>query len=265
MWIRTRAPIILAVALLADLGCGGANPFSGADGADAEYTEHLERALDGVSASTLDAQTTNGGITLNGTGQGQVVVRIRKTVRAPSEQEAEGFARKVQIHVERNGNGIWIYKHHPKPPNHTQVEVEYDIQCPSSVDVVLATVNGVIQVRGMQGTVDAGTVNGNIDLQGGAGNLSLRCVNGNVDALAEALRGAGWFSTVNGSVTLTLPAGFSGQLDAQTTNGRASSDFPIAVPAGSPRGRLSGPLGDGGSTQVTLRAVNGNVSLKRRQ
>jgi hypothetical protein len=58
-------------------------------------------------------------------------------------------------------------------------------------------------------------------------------------------------------------AGFSGQLEAQTTNGQVQSAFPISVPAGNPPLRLVGPLGDGGDTRVILRTVNGNVSLRR--
>ena len=165
-----------------------------------------------------------------------------------------------------------------------QVEVEYEIQSPSGVDVDLGTTNGAIRIRGMEGKVDATTTNGSIDLQGGTDRVDLRTTNGNIDASVDALGGEGRFSTTNGpidvevrsgnapvratttngSVELTLPADFSGQLDAQTSNGRVRSDFPITVPTGNPQNRLSGSLGAGGTTTITLRSTNGNVDLKRR-
>ena len=280
--IRTLAAFCVpAIALAGLLSCGASNPFVSMD---ADYTEHLERTLDGKGASTVHAQTTNGGITLDGSVGDQVVVSIRKKVRATSDREAREFAEKVQIHVERNGDEIRIYKEHPKPPKNVQVEVDYEIQSPSGVDVDLGTTNGGIRIRGVEGKVDATTTNGSIDLQDGADRVDLRTTNGNIDASVDALGGEGRFSatngsidvevrsgnapvratTTNGSVELTLPADFSGRLDARTSNGRVRSDFPITVPAGSPQNRLSGSLGAGGNTTITLRSTNGNVDLKRR-
>lgn len=228
-------------------------------------TEQIERTLEGKGVSALDAQTTNGGIALTGSAQGGVVVRIRKEVRAPSEQEAQDFARSVQVFAERNGDDVRVYSVYPRPPGDVQVSVAYDIQCPDNVAVKLTTVNGSIRVQGVSGAVDAKTVNGNIDalMETLSGEGLFSAVNGFLDVQVRGGVAPVTATTLNGSVRVSLPAHFSGQLDAQTLNGRASSDFPISVPAGSPQNRLAGPVGEGGTTTVRLRATNGDVSLKR--
>ena len=269
---------VSAVALVFPLSCTLSSPIAStgsesvtdptANRGSKSVTEQLERTLEGKGVSSLEAQTTNGGIGLAGpTQDGVVVVRIRKEVFASTEQGAQDFARSVQVFAERNGDGVRVYSVYPRPPADVQVSVAYDIQCPDNVAVKLATVNGAIHIQGVSGAFDAQTVNGNID------------------ALVETLSGEGRFSavngflvvqvrkgvapvtatTLNGGVRVTLPANFSGQLDAQTLNGRASSDFPISVPAGNPQNRLAGPVGEGGATTVRLRATNGDVSLKRWQ
>ncbi len=277
---------ISIMAFVGCIGCGASDPlgtdFSGS--VDGQYVEHLDRTLDGGGASRLDAQTTNGAIILDGTPGDQVVVQIRKEIRAKSKEEATAFARKVQVYVERNGNEILIYKEHPRPPGHVQVMVSYEIQSPSGVDVKVSTVNGEIRIRGIEGTVDAGAVNGTVDLRGEPDRVDLHLVNGNIVASVETLGGAGRFLTVNGSidveirtgvvpvsatatngsVEVTLPAGFSGQLDARTAGGQIDCDFPVRRPTGSPKNRLVGPLGGGGNTLVRLYTANGNVYLKSR-
>ena len=258
------------------LGCGEADPLSsevsasfgsvdgdytGSKTLDEKFTQHLERTLDGLGVSVLDARTTNGGIRLDGSSENRVTIHIKKEVRALTAEEAKAFAQTVQIYVERNGSEIQIYKTYPKPPKNIQVEVTYQIQSPSAIDVRLGTINGGIQIRGMDGGVKAETLNGSVDLQGGAGHVDLSTINGDIDASVKTLKEMGRFFTTNGSVEVALPADFSGQLDARTTNGRVRCAFPISVPAGNPPHRLVGPLG--GNTRVILLTTNGNVDLKR--
>jgi DUF4097 and DUF4098 domain-containing protein YvlB len=248
---------------------GGSRSVTGpvVNGGSKSVTEQLERTLEGKGVLTLDAQTTNGEIALAGLTQDGVVVRIRKEVRAPSEQEAQAFARSVQVFAERNGDGVRVYSVYPRPPANVQVSVAYDIQCPDQVAVKLATVNGAIRVQGVSGAVDAQTVNGNIDalMETLSGEGRFSAVNGFLDVQVRRGVAPVTATTLNGGVRVTLPASFSGQLDAQTLNGRASSDFPIGVPAGNSQNRLAGPVGGGGVTMIRLRATNGDVSLRRGQ
>jgi DUF4097 and DUF4098 domain-containing protein YvlB len=275
LWIWGVAALVLGVLI----GCGVSNPHFGGQ---ETYVERLDRSLGATGGKWLDARTTNGGIALEGSGGHQVSVRVRKEVRAPSLEEAQAFAGKVQVNLEQRGDEIRLSKTHPRPPDGFSVAVEYDIHCPPGLDVRLGTENGSIQVRRMEGSVDAATTNGNVELDGGDGRIKLKTLNGTIEALVGELQTEGQFSTtngsvvvqiergiapvaattVNGSVDVTLPADFSGQLDARTVNGRVRSEFANSQASGKLQDRIYGPLGSGGSATVMLRATNGNVDLR---
>ena len=70
--------------------------------------------------------------------------------------------------------------------------------------------------------------------------------------------------TTNGSIILTLPADFAGQLDAEARRGRVHSDFPIPV-VGRIKSQLKGEIGEGGEAVVKLRSTNGSIRLKRQE
>ena len=249
------------------------------------YTENLTRIVDGIGAERIVVETSNGNIGVAGTSDGVVRVQIRKVVRAPSLSEAEDYARDVQVFVERKGSAVHVRKEHPRFPRDVQVEVSYDILCPTRLDIDLRTSNGNIEIRDVEAVTQVKTTNGNVQFRGNPGYLEIKTSNGNIRASVIQLRDEAQFETTNGmvavvvhsgiapisavttngSIDVTLPADFSGKLDASTVNGRARSTFDIPHPAGSRQNRLSGPLGSGGDTLVQLRAVNGNVSLWKLQ
>ena len=70
--------------------------------------------------------------------------------------------------------------------------------------------------------------------------------------------------TTNGSINLTLPADFAGQLDAEDAERTWHSDFCILV-VSKVRNRLKGEIGEGGEAVVKLRSTNGSIRLKRQE
>lgn len=245
------------------------------------FSEELDWTLDGTDITVISAETTNGAITLQGSVQDKVIVHAVKRVRAWNRANAEKFTKEVQIHVERRGKEIKIYKKHPKPPSGIGIKVNYEIQCPSTVDVNL-TASGKIEINGVEGAVGASTINGRIKLHGGVGRIHTVTRNGKIEASVKQLTEEGTFVTSNGSVdveiregvapvsartsngsiNLKLPGDFSGQLDAKTITGRVHSDFPVPFTDTSKK-RLSGKIGEGGPAMVELRTENGNINLRK--
>jgi len=76
--------------------------------------------------------------------------------------------------------------------------------------------------------------------------------------LAEDLR----FNTVNGSVTVLLPAGANADVEAATVNGSLESDFPLTIQGRFSNRRMRGTIGDGGHL-LKLETVNGSVTIRR--
>ena len=190
-----------------------------------------------------------------------------------------------QIFVEKKGRAVHVRKEHPRFPREVLVEVSYDILCPARLDVNLRTSNGNIEIQDVEAVTQVKTTNGNVQFRGNPGYLEIKTSNGNIRASVIQLRDVAQFETkngrvavvvhsgiapisavtTNGSIDVTLPADFSGKLEARTVNGRAQSVFDIPRPTGSRQNRLSGTLGSGGDTLVQLRAVNGNVNLWKLQ
>jgi DUF4097 and DUF4098 domain-containing protein YvlB len=131
-----------------------------------------------------------------------------------------------------------------------------------SGSVSAEAVNGQIAVSQASGDVSAETVNGSIELEGVSGNVDGRTVNGRIevalvgDRLAE--RGVD-LATVNGSVALRLPRGFSARLELETVTGGMNVDFPITISGGLPR-RISTTLGDGGPL-VRVETTGGGIRI----
>ena len=117
----------------------------------AKYDKELDWTLDSAGISIIDAQTTIGRISFEGSDAAQVVVRAKKEVRAPTSEEAQEFARTIQIHVVRRGNEIKIHEEHPKPSKGISFSVHYEIQSPSTVDVKCRKDIGSIQIRRVNG------------------------------------------------------------------------------------------------------------------
>ena len=308
----------------------------------AKYDKELDWTLDSAGISILDAQTTIGRISFEGSDAAQVVVRAKKEVRAPTSEEAQEFAKTIQIHVVRRGNEIKIYEEHPKPSKGISFSVHYEIQSPSTVDVKCRKDIGSIQIRRVNGAVNAENSNGSIELQNVSGHLNLHTSigsiklqkvsgrvyavtsnggielqnvsgylnlhasigsiklqevsgrvhaetsNGRIEATVESLEDDGFFSTgigvidvkiregiapvtattSNGTLALTLPADFSGSLDAKAGNGQINSEFTTLVSMTKTRGlenSLVGQIGDGGEATIELRTAIGDIQLKKWQ
>jgi hypothetical protein len=131
--------------------------------------------------------------------------------------------------------------------------------------VRVSTGNGAVDVRDARAPVQVSTGNGDVMVATAAGPVDARSGNGDIDVRISALRAqdAMRFSTGSGSVHLTLPANYNGELDASTGNGEVRSDFAVKVTSGRvDRRRIRGTIGSGGPL---LRLSTGNGGLEVRK
>jgi DUF4097 and DUF4098 domain-containing protein YvlB len=70
------------------------------------------------------------------------------------------------------------------------------------------------------------------------------------------------FETVNGAITVEMPASTNANVRAETLNGSISSDFPLTVNGRFGSRRLQGTIGSGGK-DLRLKTVNGRIRLRR--
>ena len=139
--------------------------------------------------------------------------------------------------------------------------VEYVLYVPASARIDVGTVNGAIDLRTVARELRARTVNGKVTAIAVASGIDLETVNGSIDARLD-VEGEGdvHLATVNGSVTAELPASIDGDVQLSTVNGSLRSDFALD---GEGRRSRHGMLGVGGR-DISIKAVNGSVTLRRR-
>jgi len=126
------------------------------------------------------------------------------------------------------------------------------------------TVNGGVKVLNASGPVRATTVNGGVDVNTAVGPVTAETVNGNVDARMASLQGDEdmRFKTVNGSVSIYVPARFDANFRFDSVHGGIDSDFPMTLSGKWGPRHAAGTIGNGGR-DVRASTVNGSIELRK--
>jgi Putative adhesin len=132
--------------------------------------------------------------------------------------------------------------------------------------VRVSTGNGDVEVRNARARVRASTGNGDVDVVTSSGPVEARSGNGNLDVRIGTLASADdmTFSTGSGSVHLTLPPTYNGELEASTGNGEVRSDFDLKVKGRIDPRRVRATIGSGGPL-LRLSSGNGRLEIRKGQ
>jgi DUF4097 and DUF4098 domain-containing protein YvlB len=202
----------------------------------------------------------NGGVSVKGWDQNQILVRARVQTAAPTAQEAEALAREIRIET----GGSKIFASGPENRQDYHWDVSYEVLVPRRSDVSIETHNGGITIAEVNGHIDFSAMNGGVVLKKVAGTVKGSTTNG---GLHIELTGDRWegetldVSTTNGGVVMSIPENYSANLQTGTVNGGISVDFPVTV-QGDLKKQLAVNLGSGGAT-VRAMTTNGGVRIRR--
>ena len=202
----------------------------------------------------------NGGVTVKGWDQNQVLVRARVQAAAPTAGEAEALGRQVRVET----SGAKIFASGPEVRRDYQWNVSYEVFVPRHADLSLETTNGGIAITDVNGRIDFTAMNGGVILKRVGGTVRGSTMNGGlmIELTGERWDGEGLdVSTTNGGVILSVPENYSANLQTGTVNGGVSVDFPITV-QGRINKQIAVNLGSGGP-MVKAMTTNGGVHLKR--
>jgi len=202
----------------------------------------------------------NGGVSVKGWDQNQVLVRARVQTAAPTAEEAAALARQITIQT----GGAKIFASGPESRRDYHWDVSYEVFVPRRADVSVETQNGGIAIAEVNGRIEFTALNGGVVLKKVGGTVHGSTTNG---GLVIELNGDHWdgdtldVSTTNGGVVMSVPENYSAHLETGTVNGSVNVDFPVTV-----QGRITKQialnLGSGGAT-VKATTTNGGVHLKR--
>ena len=202
----------------------------------------------------------NGGVSVKGWDQNQVLVRARVQTAAPTAAEAEALGRQIRVET----SGAKIFASGPDNRRDYHWNVCYEVFVPRRADLSLETTNGGIAIADVNGRIDFNAMNGGVVLKRVGGTVRGSTMNG---GLVVELAGERWdgdsldVSTTNGGVILSVPENYSANLQTGTVNGSVSVDFPITV-QGRINKQIAVNLGSGGP-MVKAMTTNGGVHLKR--
>jgi len=226
------------------------------------------------AGQTLEIKGVNGDVRAVLASGSEAEVTATKNSRRSDPDE-------VEIKVIEHADGVTICAVYPTPRRSRQenecapgdeghmntenndVNVTFVVKVPRGVHYAGRTVNGEIRVAGLESNVDVSTVNGSVRVST-TGRAVANTVNGSIEA---SMGNADWdedvaFTTVNGEISLDLPAEVNAELRASTVNGDIISDFPVTVRGRFGPRRVSGTLGRGGH-ELELETVNGSITLRK--
>jgi hypothetical protein len=230
----------------------------------------------------IDVSLVQGSITVRGTSRKDVQViahpeEDRRSRRA--DPDAIGLHRIPQnagYRITEESNRVRVSSDSPSR------SVSFEIEAPAHSDLKLHSVNGGdILVENVEGDLDVSNVNGSITLKDVGGAVNAGTTNGSVRATMTRVTAQKEmaFTSLNGTVDVTLPAATKANLRLRSDRGDVYSDFDVQLSQSAPtveenrsnsngRYRISrnrsivGAI-NGGGPEFELRTFNSNVYVRK--
>ena len=241
---------------------------------------------DASRPALIDVSLVQGSITVRGTNRKDVLVTARPDAdddrprRRRFDADADGLRRIPQtagFRITEEANRVKVSADSPNR------RVTFEIEVPSRTNLKLATVNdGEILVENIDGELTVSNTNGGIRLNNVSGSVIAGTTNGDVRATLARVTAQKEmaFTSLNGTVDVTLPPATKANLRMRSDNGDIYSDFdvqlqPVAASATvqdtrSSNGRyrinrnraIVGAI-NGGGPEFELRTFNSNVYVRK--
>ena len=227
---------------------------------DFEWTGQL------AAGQRIQIQDVNGSIHASAARDGNIVVTA---VKRPGRR---GNPAEVRIQTQAHAGGVTVCVLYDGATNcddnrgnnsrDNDTSVDFTVLVPAGVGLSAHTVNGSVDANGLQSNTDAATVNGSVTVAT-SGTARASTVNGDIKAAMGQAPNGGRFSTVNGGITLQLPASTNANVRVSTVSGDIRSDFPLQMDTEPGPKSANGVIGAGGQ-ELRISTVNGGVTLLRR-
>jgi hypothetical protein len=229
----------------------------------------------------IDVGLVHGSISVRGTNRKDILVTARPETDRPrrrAEPDSSGLRRIPQIAGYRISEEANRVKVSADSPNRS---ITFELEVPARTNLKLSTVNGgEIVVENVEGELDLSNTNGAITMTNVGGSVNAGTTNGNVRATMTRVTAQKEmaFTSLNGTIDVTLPASTKANLRMRSDRGDVYSDFDVQLAPSAPvveenrgangRYRISrnrsvvGAI-NGGGPEFELRTFNSNVYVRR--
>ena len=229
----------------------------------------------------IEVSLVQGSITVRGANRKDVLVVAHGETDRPSRRfapDATGMRRIPQtagFRISEDANRVKVASDNPNR------SISFEIEAPARTNLKLSTVNGgELLVENIEGDITLSNVNGGITLNNVAGTVNAGTTNGGVRATLTRVTAEREmaFTSMNGTIDVTLPPTTKANLRLRSDNGDVYSDFdvqlapsaPVVQESRSANGRyrirrnrsIVGSI-NGGGPEFELRTFNSNVYVRR--
>jgi len=215
----------------------------------------------------VEIHNVNGKIVVETSTGSAVEIDATRKARGASSEAAKAALERVTIAEDVNASSIRIDTKIARSEGFSftsgNVQVEYRVKVPAGADVKFSTVNGDVEVTGLDGHVVAETTNGGVTTHNLTGQLEASTTNGGLDIdLARMPEGGVKLDCTNGGIKVRLPRDAKATISASIANGGIEADtLPIDNTGDSHnRRRLDGRM-NGGGPRLEAEGVNGGITL----
>lgn len=229
----------------------------------------------------VDVSLVQGSITVRGSNRKDVLVVARPDTDRPSRRfdaDATGLRRIPQtagFRISEDGNRVTVESDSPNRA------ITFEIEAPARTNLTLSTINGgEILVDNIDGDLMVSNTNGGITLNNVAGAVTAGTTNGSVRASLTRVTADKdmAFTSLNGTVDVTLPPTTRANLRMRSDNGDVYSDFDVQLAPSAPmvqenrgstgryrirRNRSIVGAINGGGPEFELRTFNSNVYVRK--
>jgi hypothetical protein len=222
----------------------------------------------------VNATVHNGSISVKTYSGNEVIVETarERAAAAPAGMKRIDLPRGLDVEEEDN---VVTVRTHPGGTAHLTITV------PAETSLNLKSHNGSIAVDGVHGEIDASSHNGQVTLTDVSGTVVANAFNG---ALKVAMDGVDpakpmSFSTFNGAIDVTFPAGIKANIKLKTNRGEVFSDFDIKLTGGYPITEKNGTSDgkfrlrtdrtiygqiNGGGPEVSFQSFNARITIRKK-
>ena len=230
-------------------------------------------------AGELSVELVRGSITVQGYQGREVIIQTDGPDRKNKEPETRDGMRRItsqgfDLEATEDNNRVRVKVRTPNK------QVNLMIQVPTNFSVSARTVNnGHLRVENVAGEVEANNVNGSIYLENLSGSAVANTVNGRLEASFDKVTPDTpmAFTSLNGDVDVTFPAGTKMTVKMKTLNGEIYTDFDLTISRSGNvdksdrngiyrvkiNNEITGDINGGGPT-VQLKNHNGNIYVRKK-
>jgi hypothetical protein len=230
----------------------------------------------------VDASVTHGSITVKVYNGKEVIVQTGSDTRGKEKDKdkdriVDGLKRidmpSRGLSVEEEDNVIHVRAS-------SSQSRDLVISVPVDTSLQLNSTHGTLTVDGVHGEVIASSTNGEINLTNISGTVVADTTNGSIKVTMAHVDPSKpiAFSTVNGTVDVTLPADLKANMKLRSFRGEVWSDFDMKLTGGAPTTSAGGNNGkfkvefdrtiygtiNGGGVEASFRTFNGKILIRKK-